>query len=484
MATFHAYISTDGTDYNLVLSEIDHIDDISGDQSASIRVLGFDGSTAIELEGVFLDLQNTDTYLAGGNIFHLSLTESQYNTILPVTSYTRTEGTDTINYLYENQIELYLGPTFTPTAITNEDTSVYPHLIDRVDSNGFTQKDLVVAHDGLYQVTITDADMLSVVQSIVIDVNDKPNVSLSPAEDFLFDSGDDLVFGLSVADHDGTLASVSFKANGVEVLDSTQMSTLSTSGELMVTVSNVIADTTFELSAVDSDGSTASVSVEAELDQIISTLNFSSLVAGTTLSIISGVDDVSGTGGTISGVLNTAITPIVITGTVASNLEVGGNASLTGAPPGWNISSSTSGNVITMTITGNHPAAPATWGINLEGWNVLTVPTCSDGLASSSAAFSGASTNFSPSYSGDATTYSISASGTQPGQINIFNVTPGQDIGGNASVSESDLAWNGSLTNASIQYSPDSTPASVTLTVSWPATANYAACSDSGTVSY
>ena len=163
MATFHAYISTDGTDYNLVLSEIDHIDDISGDQSASIRVLGFDGSTTIELEGVFLDLQNTDTYLAGGDIFHLSLTESQYNTILPVTSYTRTEGTDTINYLYENQIELYLGPTFTPTAITNEDTSVYPHLIDRVDSNGFTQKDLVVAHDGLYQVTITDADMLSVV---------------------------------------------------------------------------------------------------------------------------------------------------------------------------------------------------------------------------------------------------------------------------------------------------------------------------------
>ena len=75
----------------------------------------------------------------------------------------------------------------------------------------------------------------------MIDVNDKPNVSLSPAEDFLFDSGDDLEFGLSVADHDGTLASVSFKANGVEVLDSTQMSTLSTSGQLDITVEDVTA---------------------------------------------------------------------------------------------------------------------------------------------------------------------------------------------------------------------------------------------------
>ena len=136
-------------------------------------------------------------------------------------------------------------------------------------------------------------------------------------------------------------------------------------------------DTTFELSAVDNDGSTATVSVEAELDEIISTLNFSSLEAGTTLSIISGVDDVSGTGGTISGVFGTAITPIVITGTIASNLVVSGTAQLTGAPPGWDISSSNEGNVITMTITGNHPETPATWNMNLEGWNLLTVPTAS-----------------------------------------------------------------------------------------------------------
>ena len=51
MATFHGYIRRDGSDYQIVVSEVD-VEDISGGQEGSIRILERDASTTFV--GAFL----------------------------------------------------------------------------------------------------------------------------------------------------------------------------------------------------------------------------------------------------------------------------------------------------------------------------------------------------------------------------------------------------------------------------------------------
>ena len=120
------------------------------------------------------------------------------------------------------------------------------------------------------------------------------------------------------------------------------------------------------------------------------------------------------------------------------------------------------------------------------------IPTC-DVSAPSSITGTGFSTSWSISYGGDATTVTISASviadaSGEGAVINIFNVNPGVDIGGVNSVSSGSISYLAGGAGRSIQATfgigPTNFSGTVRLSASWPATATYAACSDSTDINW
>ena len=444
MATFHGYIRRDGSDYQIVVSEVD-VEDISGGQEGSIRILERDASTTLlELSALNLNLRTTDSYLPGGNVFQSTITEAQYNTILPVTSFNRVDSGTIIDYIYQDQVELFLGPSFETTAITNTDTTELPYI----DSDDV----LVVDHDGTYEYRVTDHTDNMTVLCETIDINDAVSLSLdAPAN---YDSGTTFDIVLSAVDQDGTITTASLTDNGVEVLTANQVASLIANGTLTISDYSATGNAVLIFSAIDNSGHTASVTHTVSINNTTITVMYvdgtgsNATLNNTTMFTMAGVPGEAWTAPSKT-VTRIDATTRLDTVTCSETGDTGDNVNCT--------STGTSATSRAVQTSGTFPLTNTAVILTIEATvDTLADRNCSFGSPQYSGGGNGGFFDFTPNFAGGGT-FSASAGG-QVDSFGTSTVTFSRD-GGRTSgpsgtrVGGASSAGFGSYENFSLSFS-------------------------------